>query len=718
MKLQARHADARHRVVGPQLGELGVLRERALAIALGIRNRRGARHDVGVLAVDPGRTLETGFCFLDFAGLECVETAVDIGEQAILTAHGCCLPRFAIVTHVKHALIALFLIVLAACPRQTRRTLVPDVPKHGDAQARSRFQEAKSRFLRDGGGATEFKRIVEEFPNDPIVPWAELYAGIASLKERKFPEADAQLTKVIETNANPGITARAELFLGITKNYEGDTAAALPLLGKSERAVENDDERTEYLAAVAYATAASDKPLAALPVFDQLFSRVSPTERALIVARCQELVAALDRNTLERLFDQLPDRRGPAIAAVGSRLVVLYDHVGDVPRADKMRENMVPPRAAVGLPRTITEHEVGSPGATSGGDSGLVGAVVPLGSSRANRVAEQAVAGFGLAAGAPDGKGIVAIETRAAVDKTTSAEAVDALARQNVVAILGPIDNASVDGATSRAESLGVPIITLATTAEQRPSGRFIFHIRHSPEHRARMLAQRALAKGVKTFAVLAPDSPYGKGISAAFAEAVKQGGGTIVTTVTYPADAKSFTKETTALKSGWDAVFVADEAKRLGLIAPALAVAGNIATPQPWPKKLKNGRPILLLSTAEGLDAAYLAAAGRHSLGALFAPGFYPDAADPAQKPFIDRFVAAYGHPPEATEAYAFDAAQAAASAAAGGRNGLAGALAKGQLHGVTGAIQFSTDHRRTDPGVLYTVVDETGMLAIRVAR
>lgn len=619
---------------------------------------------------------------------------------------------------MKHALIALFLLVLVACPRQTRRTLVPDVPKHGDAQARSRFLEAKTRFLQDGGDATDFKRIVEEFPNDPIVPWAELYAGIAALKERRFAEADAQLAKVIDTNANPGITARAELFLGITKNYEGDSASARALLGKSERAVENDDERTEYLAALAYATAAGDRPLQALPIFDQLFSRVTPAERALIVARCQELVAALDRNTLERLFDQIPDRRGPAIAAVGSRLVVLYDHAGDVPRADKMRENMVPPRSAVGLPRTITEAEVGSPGASATGDAGLLGAVVPLGSSRANRVAEQAVAGFGLAAGAPDGKGVVAIETRAAVDKTSSAEAVDALARQNVVAIVGPIDNASVDGATTRAESLGVPIITLATTAEQRPVGRFIFHIRHSPEARARTLAQAALARGVRTFAVLAPDSAYGKGISAAFAEAVKQGGGTIVTQVTYPANAKSFTKEAAALKTGWDAVFVPDEGKRLGLIAPALAVTGNLPMAMPWPKKMKNGRPILLLSTAEGLEASYLAAAGRHSLGALLAPGFYPDNADPVQKPFIDRFVAAYGHLPEATEAYAYDAAQLAASASAGGRVGLAGALTRGQLQGVTGAIQFGVEHRRTDPGVLYTVVDEAGVLAIRVAK
>ena len=87
------------------------------------------------------------------------------------------------------------------------------------------------------------------------------------------------------------------------------------------------------------------------------------------------------------------------------------------------------------------------------------------------------MAGLALAAGAPDGKGVTAIETRAAIDKTASAEAVDALARQNVVAIVGPIKGSSVDEAAARAESLGVPLISLATNADLRKSSRFVFRI-------------------------------------------------------------------------------------------------------------------------------------------------------------------------------------------------------------------------------------------------
>ncbi|HSD90100.1 MAG TPA: penicillin-binding protein activator [Kofleriaceae bacterium] len=621
---------------------------------------------------------------------------------------------------MKHLLITLALVVcVTGCPRQTRKTLTPDVPQHGDAHARSRFLEARSRFLRDGGQVQDFKAIVTEYPADPIVPWAQLYAGIAAIKSRDFAEADKDLDQVIATNADPGLTARASLFLGITKNYEGDAVAARKYLAGADRAIENDEERTEFLAAVAYSTAAGDKPLQALPVFDQLYPRVTPTEKALIVARTEELVASLDRSTLERLFDELPDRRGPAIAAVGSRLVVIYEASGDTARADKMRENMVPPRAAVGLPKTITVAEVGA-ATGAGGDPTIVGAVVPLGSKEENRIAEAAVAGLGLAAGAPDGKGVAAIETRAAVDKTSSAEAVDALARQNAIAIIGPIKGPSVDTAAGRAESLGIPLISLATNAELRTSGKFTFHIRHSPDARARTLAQRALAAGIKTFAVFAPDSDYGKGTSKAFTDEVTKGGGRIVTTVTYPTDTKSFADKTGKLKDGWDAVFVADDAQKLALIVPALAASGSVPKAVPFPKKkLVSGRPVLLLSLAEGLDAQFVADAGRHATGAFFAPGFYPDSADPMAKPFIDRFVAAYGRQPGATEAYAFDAAQLAAAAGSGGRAGLAASLAKSQLAGVTGAIKFDADHRRADPGVVYTVVEETGgVFAIRAIK
>jgi ABC-type branched-subunit amino acid transport system substrate-binding protein len=102
-----------------------------------------------------------------------------------------------------------------------------------------------------------------------------------------------------------------------------------------------------------------------------------------------------------------------------------------------------------------------------------------------------------------------------------------------------------------------------------------------------------------------------------------------------------------------------------------------------------------------------------------MLAPGFYPDSADPIEKPFIDRFVAAYGRQPGPTEAYAYDAAQLTAAAGTGNRAALSSALARAQLQGVTGTIRFDADHRRADPGIVYSVVEETGgVFAIRALK
>ena len=602
-------------------------------------------------------------------------------------------------------------VALVACHGK-RQVIGPSVPESSDPAAKQRFNEAKAKFLEDSRvSADEFKRIVEDFPHDPIVPIAEVYAGYAQIKSRAFADADAQLSKAIVAG-DPAVRAKAQLFLGIAKNYEGDPASARRLLAEAEGAVETDDERGEYLAALAYATAAGDKPLAALPIFDRWWKLATPTEKTAMVARIEEVCAAAASDQLRAVYDHI-ERNGPSWALAGSQLAIRADQAGDASTAAKLRGEVAEVRGTLGLSRTITAGEA-PPGT---GSSGILGAILPLGTQ--DRIAVPAAAGLGLAAGAPTGAGIAAIEVRATADKVTSEQAVDALAAKNVLAIIGPIEGALVDASGGRAEALGLPLISLATAPDQRITGRFVFHIRHSAEARARMLAQRALAKGVREFAVFAPDNGYGKAVTAAFSDAVTRGGGTITKSVTYPKNTKSFASLARQLgTSGWQAVFVPDTAEELALAVPAIQNAGNIPKPMPFPRKVLGGRPVLLLSTAEDLGNDFLTAAGHNSAGALLAPGFYPDDANPATKPFLDKFVAAYGRVPGAGEAYAYDAAQLVVAGGASDRANLANAIARGQLAGVTGTVSFDVKHLRSDPGLVYTVVEETGnVFAIRTA-
>ena len=604
------------------------------------------------------------------------------------------------------------LLVLAACPgRQTRHTLVPDVPTSGDATARTRFQDARARFLRDGKDSGEFRRIVEDYPSDPIAPFAQLYAGISDVKARKISTAVKELSEVVETKADPGLTARAKLFLGIARNYQGDAAGALELLRNADRAVEDDGDRTEYLAALAYATAAAgNPPIRSLATFDELYPRVTPTEQAAIVGKIEDVVGRAEPNLVRRAFDELPDRKGPSFAILATRLVALAEQAGNAQEAKRMRDIATPARIALGLPR----GPAGDVAATT--HTGVLGAVVPLG-GKSNRVGEAAVAGLGIAAGVGDGKAVAAIEVRAAGDADAINAAIEGLARANVVAIIGPTERDAVDAAGPKADSLGVPLISLSGRAEKHAPLHAVFHIMHSGEARSRALAQRALGKGITRFAVLAPDSGYGKTLTAAFIDQVGKGGGAIVSNVTYKPDTKSFVGVVEKLSGGWDAIFIPEDATTLALIAPALDATNTKPRPLGTKKIKGGGRPVLLMSTAENLSGAFLIDAGRHAEGAFLAPGYYPDDQDPASKAFVDRFIAAFGRAPGFVEAYAFDAAQLAASVG-NGRSEVLNGLAKAQFVGLTGTIRFDADHRRADPGVVYTVVEESGSYAIRIAR
>ena len=50
-------------------------------------------------------------------------------------------------------LVAAAVVATAACHNQTRKTLVPDVPRSVDPHALARFDEARQKFLRYGSDA-------------------------------------------------------------------------------------------------------------------------------------------------------------------------------------------------------------------------------------------------------------------------------------------------------------------------------------------------------------------------------------------------------------------------------------------------------------------------------------------------------------------------------------------------------------------------------------
>jgi ABC-type branched-subunit amino acid transport system substrate-binding protein len=290
---------------------------------------------------------------------------------------------------------------------------------------------------------------------------------------------------------------------------------------------------------------------------------------------------------------------------------------------------------------------------------------------------------------------------------------------ESVIAALGAGDRKTSAGTVKEASAEGVPMLSLDDVAPGAATT--AFQLVHAPEARVAELARRALAAGARDFALLGPDSAAGKRLRDAFRQAVTAAGGRVSSEATYVPGATSFTTAVAAIrKAPPQAVFVADGADRLELIAPALAFAD--LWPAPWGRKSeaagskKGARSVLLLATANDLSPRLLQNAGRYVQGALLAPGFYADASDPAAKAFVEAYRAAYGLEPHATEAYAFDGVNALRTAAAAGgrsRADVLRALATGSFDGLTGTLRFGPDHGRADPPRVYTVDGDDVRLA-----
>jgi ABC-type branched-subunit amino acid transport system substrate-binding protein len=607
------------------------------------------------------------------------------------------------------------MLALGACPSRTRRVLTPDAPKTGDPDARARYEDAQRTFKRDSTKASsKFESIARDFPNDPIANHARLYAGIAAVRARDLDKAVTNLRKLVESKeADSRLRKRGQLYLGLALNYRGEHAQARDLLGKGEKAIADDAERLEWLAAMAESHSHSTKPLQALSYYDRWFDKARASERAFILARLRAVVGAASALDARQAYTGLSSKSGPSAAVLGLRLASDYMSAGDSDRAAKVRKETAAARRSAGIATPRVDN--------SKLDGSLIGAILPLSGRRA-RVGDLAMRGLVMASGALGGKTGVQVALRDSASQSSQAVAsTRALAAAGAMAVIGPIDRGSARAVAAQADSLGVPLITLAQRPLGTATGSHVFHVVHSAEERARALARYAYKLGKRDFAMLSPRSGYGRVVGKAFREEVKRLGGTMVVEASYDSSATSFGSTIRSLKKPWQVLFIPDQAARLRLIAPALAAANLRSMPQDA-KKPRHGRKILLLSTAEFVTPAYLRSAGRYSEGAVFAPGFYPDRFDKHIAAFVDAYEAAFKRSPTVFDAYAYDAAQAVRAALAAGaatRQAVAAALTTSKTTGVTGSVSFGKDRRRADDGLLFVVTRRsTGDWALRAQR
>ncbi|MBK9011768.1 penicillin-binding protein activator [Novosphingobium sp.] len=141
--------------------------------------------------------------------------------------------------------------------------------------------------------------------------------------------------------------------------------------------------------------------------------------------------------------------------------------------------------------------------------------------------------------------------------------------------VLGPIAAAEVAPVAAAVRARGVPLITYSNEASV--AARDVFVMGNLPENSVARTVGYAASRGVRRYALLAPNGDYGTRLRGAYAAAITAAGGTFVTSEGYDRANTSVVSAARRLKvrGGFDAVLIADGPRFAALAAPQLKAPG-----------------------------------------------------------------------------------------------------------------------------------------------
>ena len=442
----------------------------------------------------------------------------------------------------------------------------------------------------------------------------------------------------------------------------------------------------------------------------RVFETAPPADRETRRKDYEHALEAAPAQDVARFVADL-DRGSPAWPAAALKLARIQLHMGDRAHASDLARDVLASQsqgAYADGARAVQQAAQGS-----GVRPNLIGIVLPL-TGDLKGFADQALNGIALTLDL-QGRGKVQVEivdTKGEPD--AAAEAVEQLAQRGVIAILGPLGIAEGLAEATRAQQLGIPMISLSRADGLTALGEYIFRDMPTSYAQAKAVAEYAQKKlNAKSFGILQPDSAYGDEMAHYFWDAVDAGGSEVrafehypLRTTTFkpfvqrmvgrsPADLEErqqFSQEaekiTREIKDPYrrrkalgqlrnqqapivdfDAIFIPDAARTVRLIAPSIAAEDVITTGcdtrelEVVKRTTKNEqlRTVQLLGTSLW-DSPDLvderSGVARYVQCSIFVDVFFANSERPATKKFVDDFGSAYKRAPGFLEAHAFDAA------------------------------------------------------------
>ncbi len=315
-------------------------------------------------------------------------------------------------------------------------------------------------------------------------------------------------------------------------------------------------------------------------------------------------------------------------------------------RLARVAQDSGQPEAARKWAATLKERFPGSAEAVAAdrllvGSKVVVGCLLPL-SGQLSAIGFRVQRGMELAAKRSPVK-LVFRDTGS--DPETAAGITRELAQdESVVAILGPLSSSVAQSAADAAQAASVPLITLAQKDGLTQTGAWIFQAFLTPRQQVRALVRQAMGQGIKRYAVLYPDSSYGRTFSQNFQDEVASQGGELVAQALYSPGSQEFGPTLTAMAESLNpqpeggkaatALFIPDDP------ATVAAIAGSLA-----------GSPLQgcqLLGTNLFHNAQIPEAQITALQGIVFPDAFFAGDPNPAVQKFIAAYRQQYGEEPD----------------------------------------------------------------------
>jgi len=230
-------------------------------------------------------------------------------------------------------------------------------------------------------------------------------------------------------------------------------------------------------------------------------------------------------------------------------------------------------------------------------------------------------------------------------DPETVSQQVQGLAQDpRVLAILGPLSAGIAQPAAAAAQDAGVPLVALSQKADLTQTGNLVFHAFLIPRQQARALVRRGTEMGLRRFAILYPDSAYGRAFLQAFQEELAAAGLELAAQEVYAPGTQDFIQALSSLKevllaqapetAAATALFIPDDAAAVSAIAGQLANSPRAGVQLLGTNLLHN--PEITPEQSAALE------------GVWFSDAFFAGDPDPAVQAFAAAYRQQYGEAPD----------------------------------------------------------------------